>query len=416
MEASPTPTRQRNRRAERYEEAASPVPQAAVMQPDAPQAAPPPATPPPAAQPAAVPLPRALHKHAPVHQPLQTGTSGVPLPRALQSADPRPAAPQPMNRVPAPRVLQQSGDMPVRPVRHSAPAAQQPYAQSAPFQSPYASAQPAAQPPQQTPLRRRPQQRMLDEPAQVQTAPAAAPAQKMPGWMIGSLAGMFLLVLAMITAISLMQAYLKTQADAREAAYQAMLDNYHVLAGNDGTMSVTYQDAIEYYAAENNLQPAFVTAIIRNESSFRRDAESDAGARGLMQLMPDTSEWIAGKLDVENFSCDMMYDAETNIRFGCWYLGYLSKLFRGDPVLVTSAYHAGQTTVTRWLSDRSMSPDGRTIPLDNLMDGPTKTYAGRVTLAYGIYQALLYPEQSLHGEVSAVSADGADSLYTVIER
>ena len=173
---------------------------------------------------------------------------------------------------------------------------------------------------------------------------------------------------------------------------------------------------IEKYASQYNLQPAFVTAIIRNESSFRRDAESDAGARGLMQLMPDTSEWIAGKLDVENFSFDMMYDAETNIRFCCWYLGYLSKLFRGDPVLVTSAYHAGQTTVTRWLSDRSMSPDGRTIPLDNLMDGPTKTYAGRVTLAYGIYQALLYPEQPLHGEVSAVSADGADSLYTVIER
>lgn len=398
MEASPNPTRQRNRRSERYEEA--PAPQAAVPQN---------AAPPSVAQPPAVPLPRALQKDAPV----QPGVNGTPLPRALQSVDSRQAASQNADRIPTPRVLQQSGDMPVRPVRHSVPAAQQPYSQSsAPLQRPYVPVQPV----QQTPPPRRPQQQMMDEPAQVQTAPAAAPAQKMPGWMIGSLAGMFLLVMAMITAISLMQAYLKTQADAREAAYQAMLDNYHVLAGNDGTMSVTYQDAIEYYAAENNLQPAFVTAIIRNESSFRRDAESDAGARGLMQLMPDTSEWIAGKLDMENFSFDMMYDAETNIRFGCWYLGYLAKLFRGDPVLVTSAYHAGQTTVTRWLSDRSMSPDGRTIPLDNLMDGPTKTYAGRVTQAYGIYQALLYPEQSLHGEVSTVSADGADSLYTVIER
>lgn len=404
MEASPNPTRQRNRRSERYEEAAAPMAPAPL--PQSPE------------QPTGVPLPRALQKDAPVRQPVQPAMQSVPLPRALQASQNRPAPQQHMNSVPAPRVLQQAGDMPVRPTRTSSTDPQQANSQRRePLQRPYTPVQATAQPvPQETPRPRRPQQRMMDEPAPVQAAPATEPTQKMPGWMIGSLAGMFLLVMAMITAISLMQAYLKTQADAREAAYQAMLDNYHVLAGNDVTMSVTYQDAIEFYAAENNLQPAFVTAIIRNESSFRRDAESDVGARGLMQLMPDTSEWIAGKLDVENFSFDMMYDAETNIRFGCWYLGYLAKLFRGDPVLVTAAYHAGQTTVTRWLSDRSMSPDGRTIPLHNLMDGPTKTYAGRVTLAYGIYQALLYPEQPLHSEVSAVSDDGADSLFTVIER
>lgn len=402
MEASPNPTRQRNRRSERYEEAATPV----APLPQSPE------------QPVSVPLPRALQKDAPARQPVQPVTQSVPLPRTLQTPQARSTSPQGQNRVPAPRVLQQAGDMPVRPIRPSSADPQQAnFQRREPIPRSYTPVQSTAQPARQATSRpRHPQQRMMDEPVPVQAAPAAEPSQKMPGWMIGSLAGMFLLVMAMITAISLMQAYLKTQSDAREAAYQAMLDNYHVLAGNDGSMSVTYQDAIEFYAAENNLQPAFVTAIIRNESSFRRDAESDVGARGLMQLMPDTSEWIAGKLDVENFSFDMMYDAETNIRFGCWYLGYLAKLFRGDPVLVTAAYHAGQTTVTRWLSDRSMSPDGRTIPLHNLMDGPTKTYAGRVTLAYGIYQALLYPEQPLHSEVSAVSDDGADSLFTVIER
>ncbi len=395
MEASPNPTRQRNRRSERYEQEGPVAPPISEASPDS--AAPQP------------PAPRTVSpsQQVPASQPVS-----VPLPRALQQApQPRPSA----NPVPVPRVLQPSGDLPVRPVRRSYEAP--PSAPVRDYVPPQSSYAPAGIQRQSAPVQRcAPQQRMMDEPLP-QAAPAApAPENKMPGWMIGSLTGMFLLVLAMITAISLMQAYLKTQADAREAAYQAVLNNYHVLAGNDGTMSVTYQDAIEYYAAENNLQPAFVTAIIRNESSFRRDAESDAGARGLMQLMPDTSEWIAGKLDVDNFHFDMMYDAETNIRFGCWYLGYLSKLFRGDPVLVTSAYHAGQTTVTRWLSDRSMSPDGMTIPLDKLMDGPTKTYAGRVTLAYGIYQALLYPDQPLHGQVSSVPPAGADALRTVIER
>jgi len=392
MEASPNPTRQRNRRSERYEQEGPVAPPMSEASPNsaAPQSPAPRIVPPPQQAPASPPV-------------------SVPLPRALQSSA-RPSA----SPVPAPRALQPSGDLPVRPVRRSYDAPSAPVRDYAPPQSAHG---PANIQRQSTPVQRRaPQPRMMDEPAP-QAAPAApAPENKMPRWMIGALTGMFLLVLAMITAISLMQAYLKTQADAREAAYQAVLNNYHVLAGNDGTMSVTYQDAIEYYAAENNLQPAFVTAIIRNESSFRRDAESDAGARGLMQLMPDTSEWIAGKLDVDSFHFDMMYDAETNIRFGCWYLGYLSRLFRGDPVLVTAAYHAGQTTVTRWLSDRSLSPDGMTIPLDNLMDGPTKTYAGRVTLAYGIYQALLYPNQPLHGQVSAVPPAGADALRTVIER
>lgn len=113
-----------------------------------------------------------------------------------------------------------------------------------------------------------------------------------------------------------------------------------------------------------------------------------------MQLMPDTAEWIAGKIGDSNYSFDHLYDAETNIRYGCWYLNYLSKLFRGDAVLVSSAYHAGQTTVTRWLSDKGISSDGVTIPVDKLPDGPTKQYAGRVTTSYGIYEALLYPNES----------------------
>lgn len=229
-------------------------------------------------------------------------------------------------------------------------------------------------------------------------------SSRLPGYMSASIVLLMLLILSLLAAQYLMMAYLKTENDKREAAYHAMLDNYHVLAGNDGTLTVTYQDYIEYYSEEYNLQPAFVTAIIRNESSFRRDAESSVGARGLMQMMPDTAEWIAGKLKVTDYSFDQMYDPETNIRFGCWYLGYLSRLFRGDPTLVAAAYHTGQTTVTRWLSDRSMSKDGLTIALEDMMDGPTKTYTGRVTQAYGIYHSLLYPDQPLHGATYAVPA------------
>ena len=114
--------------------------------------------------------------------------------------------------------------------------------------------------------------------------------------------------------------------------------------------------------------------MVLNESSFDRKATSKVGASGLMQLMPDTAEWIAGKLKIPGYAFEMMTDPDMNIRFVCWYLNYLSRMFRGDPVCVVSAYHAGQGQVQTWLSDRSVSPDGITIPLQNFPVGPTKNY------------------------------------------
>ena len=229
--------------------------------------------------------------------------------------------------------------------------------------------------------------------------------KKLPGWLTTAVSLSVILVLALAAAYWLMQAYLVTQENARIAAYKAVLDNYHVTEDADGVLRVTWQDEIEYYAAQYNLQPAFVTAIIRTESSFRANAESSVGARGLMQMMPDTAEWIAGKLDDDSYTFDSMWDAETNIRYGCWYLGYLSRLFRGDAELVSAAYHAGQTTITQWLSDPKKSSDGLTLDLEKLTDGPTKQYIGRVTQAYGIYQTLLYPDAAFGG-AAAVPADG----------
>ena len=240
--------------------------------------------------------------------------------------------------------------------------------------------------------------------AEEEAAPAdAKPRKKIPGWLSTALSLSLIAVMALVAAFYLMQAYLVTQENNRIAAYEATLRNYHVTEADDGSLHVTWQDLIEEYAAQYNLQPAFVMAIIRNESSFRTNAESSVGARGLMQMMPDTAEWIAGKLDDDNYHFDRMWDAETNIRYGCWYLGYLCRLFRGDAQLVSAAYHAGQTTVTQWLSDPARSSDGVTLDVDRLSDGPTKQYIGRVTQSYGIYQSLLYPDEAF-GAPDAVPA------------
>lgn len=287
---------------------------------------------------------------------------------------------------------QQTGYYTQRPGEYSrvpSPTMQQPRSRvSTPAQQPFS--------PTATPMRRSQAAYAPSAPAPGRTAAPPAPQEendpnRLPIWLTWSIVGLCLALLALCAAHFLMQAYLTTREQEWEDAYQATLANYHVVPQDDGSNAITYQALIERYAEAYNLQPAFVAAIIRNESSFRTDAESSVGARGLMQLMPDTAQWIAGKLDDDDYSFDHLYDPETNIRYGCWYLNYLSQLFRGDAILVSSAYHAGQTTVTRWLSDRSISADGLSIALDALPDGPTKQYAGRVTTSYGIYQALLYP-------------------------
>ena len=221
---------------------------------------------------------------------------------------------------------------------------------------------------------------------------------RVPVWLKASLISAVAVLMLGITALMLMSAYL-TRCAEQHALEQANIDYQYPLL---------YRDLIEKYASENNLSPAYVSSVVRNESSFRPTVQSGDGARGLMQLMPDTAEWIARKLQISGYAFERMNDPESNIHFGCWYLNYLSKLFLGDPVAVTAAYHAGQGQVKTWLSDPLLSEDGYTLTLSALPEGPTKNYAGRVTRDYGIYQKKYFSPDQL-----SVLADRSDSGLTV---
>lgn len=245
----------------------------------------------------------------------------------------------------------------------------------------YAPYTPPSPPRAPQPMARPATHRMLESPPPSPAArrQAEQAEERFPVALTTGIVVLLLLCAALFTGEVMMNNYLTQQQEARKAAYQQVVTRH----------PIQYQDLIEHYAAEYNLQPAFVSAIILNESSFNTAAESSVGARGLMQLMPDTAGDIARKLGMGN-DYDL-WDAETNIRFGCYYLNYLSTLFGGDAVVVASAYHAGQGTVRNWLANSSYSPDGRTLQLDAMPDDwPTKTYAGRVTRDYAIYDALYY--------------------------
>ncbi|MBR5960672.1 MAG: dephospho-CoA kinase [Clostridia bacterium] len=206
----------------------------------------------------------------------------------------------------------------------------------------------------------------------------------MPAWLKFALISCMVLLLASFTAQMLMGGYLTNRQKTHEAEQQAIDENYPLY----------YSDVIRKNAAEFHLSPALVAAVIRNESSFRPTVQSSVGARGLMQLMPDTAEWIARKLSVDDYTFDMMDVPEKNVRFGCWYLNYLSSMFNGDPWCVVCAYHAGQGEVSSWLANPLYSSDHKTLNRANLPEGPTKQYAGRVTRDYGIYKAKYFDQGS----------------------
>ncbi len=107
-------------------------------------------------------------------------------------------------------------------------------------------------------------------------------------------------------------------------------------------------------AADYGLDPRLLWAVMREESHFRPGAVSRAGARGLMQIMPGTGEYIARQKGVA-FEVDDLFDPETNIRFGAFYLASMLKSFRGDLDRALAAYNAGPGNAGRW----SRSPLGQ---------------------------------------------------------
>lgn len=190
------------------------------------------------------------------------------------------------------------------------------------------------------------------------------------------------LILLIVGSVSITRTYLAHQEEHRRLEAEAAERAQHPLY---------YADTITAYADAQELDPALVAAVILCESSYDPKAESRLGARGLMQLMPDTAEWVAHKLgeDGADYSFDNLYDPQTNIRFGTWYLGYLSRRFNGDATKIVCAYHAGQGNVDSWLKNPQYSSDG--VTLDVIPTQDTATYASRVLRARDIYRKYYFP-------------------------
>ncbi len=147
-----------------------------------------------------------------------------------------------------------------------------------------------------------------------------------------------------------------------------------------------YESIIDKYSKEYNIEKSLICAMINVESSFDKDALSYRGAKGLMQIMDTTGEWGAKELGIENFTPDMLFDPEINIKIGCWYINKLNDQFEGQQDTVLSAYNAGSGHVSGWLDDESYSHDGMT--LHSIPFEETNNYVKKVNANIIIYEKL----------------------------
>ncbi len=152
---------------------------------------------------------------------------------------------------------------------------------------------------------------------------------------------------------------------------------------------IHYQKEIRLASSQNTLDPFLVSAIIRVESNFESDKVSSKGAIGLMQLMPDTAEWIANVSGSENIT-DRMTTPDVNIQVGAWYISSLQKQFeqriakmdsKEDRIaLVAAAYNAGPGNVNKWLENGTW--DGSFTELSLVPFGETRHYVQRIIYYY----------------------------------
>lgn len=147
-----------------------------------------------------------------------------------------------------------------------------------------------------------------------------------------------------------------------------------------------HEEIVEKYAIEYDVDPYLIYAVIHTESRFREGVVSPAGAMGLMQVTEETGEFIANRLEIEEYVKEMLFEPEMNIRMGVYYLSYLEESF---PIKETqlAAYNAGPNRIRAWLQDDEIATGDvlTAIPFEE-----TRNYVERVSLREKIYRTLYF--------------------------
>lgn len=159
---------------------------------------------------------------------------------------------------------------------------------------------------------------------------------------------------------------------------------------------IGYQSLIQKSAAQNQVDPLLVASVVRVESQFHQKDVSHAGAIGLMQLMPDTAQWIADEMTQQGTklvgdassqtNAKNLASPELNIQLGTWYIHYLIVQFHGNEVAAIAAYNGGPKRVNEWLSSGVWN--GHLQNITDIPVGETRHFVDRVFYNYDLYKRI----------------------------
>jgi soluble lytic murein transglycosylase len=161
---------------------------------------------------------------------------------------------------------------------------------------------------------------------------------------------------------------------------QAILTLAKIRSWNDLELRfpLNYRQQVDQHAKDQGLDSAWVYAIVRQESAFSIDAQSHAGAIGLMQLMPATAKEVASKANNQSFKTNDLFQPDINIELGASYLKQIYRQLQENPILATAAYNAGPSRVINWLPEEPQATD---VWIETVPFSETREYLKRV-LAY----------------------------------
>ncbi len=146
---------------------------------------------------------------------------------------------------------------------------------------------------------------------------------------------------------------------------------------------VKYREIISKEAEASSIDSNLLAALIFVESGFNSDALSSRGAVGLMQIMPETADWIAEQKKLEDFSISDLYNPQINIEFGSWYFSHLLEKFDDNLNLALAAYNAGQGNVSKWIES---GWDGKMEEKRSVPFGETDDFIRKVLKTRSFYQ------------------------------
>jgi soluble lytic murein transglycosylase len=154
-------------------------------------------------------------------------------------------------------------------------------------------------------------------------------------------------------------------------------------AVNDFGLPLTNADVIRRQAIDKHLDPALIAAVIYAETKFQ-SRSSAAGAQGLMQIMPQTAEFLARKSGATTFTTADLGTPAVNIAYGSYYLRYLLDEYHGNKTLALAAYNGGESNVDRWIADAR--GHGRSLTVGEIPFPETRAYVTRVLSAENRYR------------------------------